>query len=147
MINRNYNNLILSYCMHLFGLLIAIGGYLIVNIIGISLYNDNCSALSNIVCYNSDVIAISYIMFFIGFICLVLIVTYLILMPCYIMDILNQRNIYLKQNNNKIIDQTHDYLSLSSLYAQSSLNPDGSLKTQNIVSVQSSMYEYPIGRF
>ena len=133
--------------MHLFGLLIAIGGYLIVNIIGISLYNDNCSALSNIVCYNSDVIAISYIMFFIGFICLVLIVTYLILMPCYIMDILNQRNIYLKQNNNKIIDQTHDYLSHSSLYAQSSLNPDGSLKTQNIVSVQSSMYEYPIGRF
>lgn len=148
--NRKYWTLITSYILHIFGLFVAIGGYLIVNIIGIGLYTDDCTIEPELTCYNNDIKAISYIMFWMGVIIILMIIVYLILMPIYIMDVWNQRNKY-KESREKTVQHEDDFLQHSSLYAQNNLNNDGTIKVQNILSVKTNMYDYaieqPSGRY
>jgi hypothetical protein len=69
----------------MFGILVVIGAYLIVNILGIAEYVPHCTYYPN--CFNVDVKVISYIMFFMGVVCLIMLLVFVILMPCWIIVI------------------------------------------------------------
>lgn len=132
--NRSYCTYIAAYVLHVFGVLVCIGGYMVVNIIGISEYINPCSYYPN--CFNADVKPISYIMFWLGVICLIMILLFIVLMPCWIMDCCNQWNKYRqdtkKQNESQSIEQIKQKiqekkgpLTHSSLYVQNELmNPE-----------------------
>jgi hypothetical protein len=134
--------LIASYILHAFGLLVAIGAYLVVNIIGIGLYTDDCSTQPDLVCYNIYMKVISYIMFWLGVIMVIMVLVYLIFMPIYIMDICHQPAKY--KEHKAQVDKQDDFLQHSSLYAQNNLNADGTVKVQNILSAKSNMYQYKV---
>lgn len=140
---REYWVLIASYVLHIFGLLIAIGAYMVVNIIGIGLYTDDCSIEPELECYNVNMKAISYIMFWLGVVLVIMCLVYLIFMPIYIMDVCHQRPKY-KQHQEKNASLEDDFLQHSSLYAQNNLNSDGTVHIQNILSVKTSRYDYSV---
>ncbi|CAF0782334.1 unnamed protein product [Brachionus calyciflorus] len=96
---RSYWLFIITYLMHLFGILVAIGAYLVVNIIAISEYTVLCSYFPN--CFNGQVKSLNYIMFFLGVICLIIILLYCIFMPFYILDVFNQCKEFKKESNKK----------------------------------------------
>ena len=116
----------IAYILHVFGVLVCIGGYLIVNIIGIAEYNNPCSYYPN--CFNETVKPISYIMFWLGVICLIMLLLFIVLMPCWIMDCYNQRRKYMEekdssQSSQHQINQTGiaGPLTHSSLYVHNEL--------------------------
>ena len=133
--------LIASYLTHIFGILVAVGAYLVVNIIGISEYTTQCSYYPN--CFNINVKPISYIMFFMGVICIIMLLIYLVLMPCYIMDCCNRNNRY-KQKVPEPVVFTDNVLMHSSLVAQHDLSPDGTVKLKKMNSPKTSYYDYPV---
>ena len=123
--NRSYCTFVISYLMHLFGVLVAIGGYLVVNIIGISEYTDRCSYYPN--CFNQNVKPISYILFWLGVICIIMLLLYLVLMPCCIMDTLNQRKKYAEEKANASVIRQNSSITAgplmhSSLYVQADMS-------------------------
>ncbi len=63
-------------------------------------------------------------------------------MPIYIMDFCHQPSKY--KEHKAQVDKQDDFLQHSSLYAQNNLNPDGTVKIQNILSVKSNMYQYKV---
>jgi hypothetical protein len=72
----------------LFGILVAVGGYLIVDIIAISMYDPDCNPLNpNLTCYNIDMKPINYVMFWFGVLLIIMILFYLIFMPCYVLNV------------------------------------------------------------
>jgi hypothetical protein len=88
-------------------------------------------------------------MFWLGVVCIIMLLIYLVLMPCYIMDMCTQRSKYKEQKNKELTNQSiiDDILQHSSLYAQNDLSPNGTVKVKNIVAVETTLYEYPVGRF
>lgn len=149
-IKRSYWTLIASYILHVFGLFVAIGAYMVVNIIGIGLYRENCTIEPSLPCPNVDVKAISYIMFWMGVVMVIMVLIYLIFMPIYIMDVCNQRRKYKEEKKKATVNQHDDFLNHSYLYAQNNLNKDGTIKVQDILSVKTNLYEYnvePVNRY
>jgi len=111
--------------LHVFGVLVCIGGYLIVNIIGISEYINPCSYYPN--CFNESAKPISYILFWLGVICLIMLLLFIVLMPCWIMDVYNQRKKYAEEkadSKQTVIRQNtiSGPLTHSSLYVQNELS-------------------------
>lgn len=148
---RTYWNLIISYILHLFGLLMAIGAYLIVNIIAISLYSSDCE----VNCFNHSVKTINYVCFFLGVVCIIMLLVYLILMPCYIMDSYNRRERYEHEQQIQTeydkISIKEDVLMHSSLYAQNNLetfsnnkNVSGPGKSDIISYIRTNYNDYPV---
>jgi uncharacterized membrane protein len=131
--------------MHLFGVLVCIGAYLVVNILAIAEYTDQCSYYPN--CFNGSVKPLNYIMFFLGVICLIMLLVYLVLLPCYIMDYIHLRKKY-RQEKQQDIEHKNDELKHSSLYIQNDLDENGNFKNENkITAVRNIMYEYPVDRY
>lgn len=111
----------------------AIGAYLIVNIIGISEYTDLCSYFPN--CFNQSVKVLSYLLFWFGVILIIFILAYLILMPFYIMDIPNEYRLYkqAKRENTNIYESSTvsarevkvpDLVKHSAMYMQTDVDSD-----------------------
>lgn len=135
--------------MHLFGILVAIGAYLVVNVIAIAEYREFCSYYPK--CFNSDVKALNYIMFFMGVVCIILELVYCILMPFYIMDVFNQRKKYKEQAKDFRVSEAQVYdsktLKHSVLYSQNNLNQkNAGTNYQSPISVKNLIYEYPVQR-
>lgn len=120
----------------------SIAAYLIVNIIAISLYSSDCE----IDCFNHSVKPINYVCFFLGVICIIMLLVYLVLMPCYIMDSYNQHLIY---QETQIEDETSknikdDILTHSSLYKQNNLDEKGTIRSNEITFIRTNYHEYPV---
>jgi hypothetical protein len=125
----------------------AIGAYLIVNIIAISEYVPNCSYFPN--CFNEQVKPINYVMFWFGVLMLIMIIFFLIIMPCYVLNVRCLSKTTKKYKTNDATNSTHrshtsissienhnsyynmsnenNNLKHSSLYKQNNLNPDGTI--------------------
>lgn len=97
------------------------------NALGIAEYVTYCSYYPN--CFNNDVKAISYIMFFIGVFCIIQLLLYIVLMPCCILDVINQRSKYKEQLKEKaIIEKETSSLNHSIMYSQNSSDSKGNIK-------------------
>ena len=120
------------YVLHIFGILMAIGAYLIVNIIAISEYGPNCSYAPS--CFNSNVKPINYVMFWFGVLLLIMLIIFLIIMPCSILNLCydskqksRKESQYVYENSYQTSSsKENDYinentLKHSSLYSQNNL--------------------------
>jgi predicted membrane protein len=130
-ITRNYMLYLIVLSMHIFGLLVALGGYLVVNIIAISEYTEFCSYYPN--CFNADVKVLNYIMFWLGVVCIMMLLFYIVFLPCYVMDVVNQYKQYRQrkkqprqqqqqQQQHSQPPQLNDPVSHGILYGQNELN-------------------------
>ena len=103
------------YLLHAFGILMAVGAFLVVNIIAIAEYVEFCSYYPR--CFNSDVKPLNYIAFFLGVICIIMLLVYLIVMPCYIMNLYSQLWKY-RQKKEERYTKPNDILKHGVLYEQ-----------------------------
>ena len=115
------------------------------NIIAISLYQADCDQN----CLNSSIAPVNYVCFFLGVICIIMLLIFLILMPCYIMDSYNRNFEYhqeiIKEKETKTDFKPDDILMHSSLYSQNSINENtGSLKSNIIDYVETNYNQYPV---
>ena len=116
---RSYCLYLTTYFLHAFGILMAIGAFLIVNLIAISEYVEPCSYYPK--CFNPAVKVLNYISFFLGVICIMMMLFYLIFMPCYILDVYHG---YRKQKKQKLT-KPNEILKHSIVYSQEEVNyPD-----------------------
>lgn len=120
-----------TYILHLFGILMVIGAYLVVNALAISYYDPDCT--NN--CYNVNMKPIDYVMFFLGVLLLIMIIIFLIIMPCFILNIFadyrkfKQFRYSFRPSNVATIDENlmpPDHLKHAYLYQQNSLTQNGS---------------------
>ena len=77
----------------------ATGAYLVVNLLAIAEYSDKCIDYPN--CYNPNMKTVNYLMFFLGVICIILLLLYIVLMPFYIIDYPNIRKRYRLEKEQK----------------------------------------------
>lgn len=111
----------------------AIGAYLIVNIIGIDEYRVFCTYYPN--CFNSSVKVLSYLLFWFGVVLIVFLLVYIVLMPFWILDILNDYKRYRRERaggqlTQQTVAQTRPELAKHGLlYVQTDLDFD---KNQNV---------------
>jgi hypothetical protein len=123
----------------LFGILVAIGAYLIVDIIAIAMYDDTCGNGRNsnnpTTCYNIDMKPINYVMFWFGVVLIIMLLLFLIIMPCYALNILQDFQRYREDKERRARLQNTE----SSFGSAASINEDefikhGSLYKQNNLS-------------
>ena len=111
----------LAYFLHLFGILVAIGAYLVVNILAIAEYTPRCSYYPN--CFNANVKVLNYIMFFLGVVCLIMLLLFAVLLPFWIIDYPNLRRNFDKEKK-EITEREENgsRLKHSLAYIQNNLN-------------------------
>lgn len=122
------------YLLHAFGILMAVGAFLVVNIIAIAEYVEFCSYYPR--CFNSDVKPLNYIAFFLGVLCIIMLLIYLIVMPCYIMNLYSQLWKY-RQKKEERYTKPNDILKHGVLYDQKPVVPAPAPVVPSITTVPS----------